>query len=296
MHLKPDSQIIVQGIKEPNSSLYTAQMKAYGTNVVAGISPGDGGQLVDDIPVFDLVEQALSAVGQVDATIIFVPPYSAIDSAKEAIASGIKQIIIVTGGIPPLDMVSLLRKVETTDTLIIGPNTSGVIIPEKILLGTYNSEFYTHGSVALISNSDTLNYEVAWELTQAGIGQSIVVNLGSDTIIGSDFYQWLEILDKDQHTKVIVLVSHSSYPNEQALAEFIASNVKKPVITYFVGIHTPADKNLRNFKFLKNYYLSTPTNEETTINEKTTAFKHAKISVSKRPSQIPDLVKKALKK
>ncbi len=296
MHLKPDSKIIVQGITEPNASLDIAQMKAYGTNIVAGISPGEGGQLVDDIPVFDLVEQALSAVGQVDATIILVPPYCAIDSAKEAIASGIKQIIILTGGIPPLDMVSLLRKVETTDTLIIGPNTSGVIIPDKILLGTYNSEFFTSGSVALISNSDTLNYEVAWELTQAGIGQSIVVNLGSDTIIGSDFNQWLEILDKDQHTKVIVLISHSNHPNEQALAEFIATNIKKTVITYFVGIHTPADKHLRNFKFQNNYYLSTSRNDETTINEKITAFKQAKISLPKRPSQIPDLVKKALKK
>jgi succinyl-CoA synthetase alpha subunit len=271
-------------------------MKAYGTNIVAGISPGNGGQLVDDIPVFDLVEQALSAVGQVDATIILVPPYCAIDAALEAIAAGIQQIVIVTGGIPPLDMVSLLRKTETTDTLIIGPNTSGVIIPDKILLGTYDSEFYTPGSVALISNSDSLNCEVAWELTQAGIGQSIVVNLGSDTIIGSDFNQWLEILDKDQHTKVIVLISHSNYPNEQALAEFIATNIKKPVITYFVGLHTPADKLLRNFKFLNNYYLSSSLNDETTIKEKITAFKNAKISVPKRPSQIPDLVKKALKK
>jgi succinyl-CoA synthetase alpha subunit len=296
MHFKPDSKIIVQGITEPNSFVYTAQMKAYGTNIVAGISPGNGGQLVDDIPVFDLVEQALSAVGQVDATIILVPPYCAIDAALEAIAAGIQQIVIVTGGIPPLDMVSLLRKTETTDTLIIGPNTSGVIIPDKILLGTYDSEFYTPGSVALISNSDSLNYEVAWELTQAGIGQSIVVNLGSDIIIGSDFNQWLEILDKDQHTKVIVLISHSNYPNEQALAEFIATNIKKPVITYFVGLHTPADKLLRNFKFLNNYYLSSSLSDETTIKEKITAFKNAKISVPKRPSQIPDLVKKALKK
>lgn len=296
MHLKPDSKIIVQGITEPLATVYTAQMKAYGTNIVALVSPGDGGQLVDDIPVFDLVEQALSAVGQVDATIIFVPPYCVIDSALEAIASGIKQIIIITGSVPPLDMVSLLRKVETTDTLIIGPNTSGVIIPDKILLGTYNSEFFTPGAVALISNSDTLNYEVAWELTQAGIGQSIVVNLGSDTIIGSDFQQWLEILEKDEHTKVIVLISHSNYPDEQALAEFIATHIKKPVITYLVGIHSPANKHLRNFKFMNNYYLSTSLNDETTIYEKITAFKHAKISLPKRPSQIPDLVKKALKK
>ena len=129
MNFNPDSKVLVQGITEPLGKLYAPLMKAYGTNIVAGISPGHGGQQLEDIPIFNMVEQALPTVGPVDTTILFVSPYLILDAALEAIAAGIRQIIIVTEGMPPLDMVHLTRKAEATDTLIVGPNCPGIIVP-----------------------------------------------------------------------------------------------------------------------------------------------------------------------
>ena len=147
MNFTLDGKVLIQGITEPLGAIYAAKMKDYGTNVVAGVSPGYGGQTVYDIPVFDLVEPALSAVGAIDTTIIFVSPYLALDAAKEAIAAGIRQIILISGGIPPLDMVHLLRIAEQTQTTILGPNSLGIIVPGKWLLGTHPEEFYTPGAV-----------------------------------------------------------------------------------------------------------------------------------------------------
>ena len=193
MNLTPESKVLIQGITEPLFSTHAARMKAYGTNVVAGVNPGQGGQILHDIPVFDLVEQALAAVGAVDTTIIFVGPYQALDAALEAISAGIRQIIIVSAGMPPLDMVRLLRKTEATETLVVGPNSPGIIVPGKILLGTHALEFYIPGRIGIVSRSTTLTYEIALELTKASLGQSISVSIGSDAIAGSSFLQWLQI-------------------------------------------------------------------------------------------------------
>jgi len=297
LKLKPDSKIIVQGITEPLGAISTQRMIASGTNVVAGVSPGEGGQMLHDIPIFDLVEQALSAVGPVDTTISFVSPYWALDAALEAIAAGIRQIILITAGIPPLDMVRLLRTAEATDTLIVGPASAGIIVPGKILLGTQESEFYTPGAVGLISQTGTLTYEIAWELTQAGLGQSISVSLGRDAIVGSCFRQWLKILDKDESTKAIVLVGQQCPDaTEEATAEYIATAIDKPVVAYFAGRHAPADKRLGDAHTIIARHLSIPVADAGTAQSQAAAFKQAKIPVAKRPSQIPELVKKALKK
>jgi succinyl-CoA synthetase alpha subunit len=304
MKLTPDSKILIQGIAEPLAATYTARMTAYGTKVVAGVSAGQGGQTLDGIPVFDLVEQAIQSVGAVDISIIFVPPYSALDAALEAIAAGIRQIILITGGIPPLDMVRLLRKAEATQTLILGPSSSGIIVPGKVLLGTHETEFYSPGSVGLLSRSGNLTYEVAGEMTRAGYGQSIAVNIGSEPFVGSSVVQWLEILAADKNTKVIVLVSHINSSDEQAAAEYIVAALDKPVIVYFVGRLLPQEKLLGPGNALgfwrQEAMLTSPqaelTAEQTPENRKIAAFKQAKIPIAERPSQIPDLVKKALKK
>jgi len=169
MNFTPDSKVLVQGIAEPLGSTYAPLMKAYGTNVVAAVSSGHGGRILHGIPVFDMVDQALAVVGAVNTTVIFVSPYAALDAALEAIAAGIRQIILVTEGIPPLDMVKLLQKAESTETLVVGPNSPGIIVPGQVLLGIHPSEFYTPGPVGLISRSGTLTYEIALELTQAGL-------------------------------------------------------------------------------------------------------------------------------
>ena len=186
MNLTPESKVLVQGITEsPASTRAALMMKAYGTNVVAGVSPGRGGLDLEGIPIFDLVEEAVAAVGHVDTTVILVDPYWVLDAALEAIAAGIRQIAIVTEGVPPLDMVCLVRKAEATETLVIGPNSPGIIVPDKLLLGTHPKEFYTPGPIGVISRSSTLTYEVALLLTEAGLGQSMAVCIGCDAIVGS---------------------------------------------------------------------------------------------------------------
>jgi succinyl-CoA synthetase alpha subunit len=300
MNLTPESKVLVQGITESRSSTQAAlMMKAYGTNVVAGVSPGQGGQLLDGIPVFDLVEQAQAQVGPVDTTVIFVQPYWVLDAALEAIAAGIRQIVIITEGVPPLDMVRLVRKAEATETLVVGPNCPGIIIPNKLLLGTHPKEFYTPGSVGIISRSSTLTYEVALELTNAGLGQSMGVSIGCDAILGSSFQQWLQILDEDDNTDAIVLVGEVGPGSEEAAASYIAEAIDKPVIAYIAGRHAPKGQHLGHAGALITSRAAREAATQTLgvgADTKIAAFKAAKIPVAERPSQIPELVKKALKK
>lgn len=290
MNLAPQSKVLIQGIIEPLSLIHAMRMKDYGTNVVAGVSAGDGGQTLHEIPVFNLVEQALAVVGPVDTTILFVPPYQALDAALEAIASEIRQLILICAGMPPLDMVQLLRKAETTETLIVGPNSPGIIVPEKILLGTHACEFYTPGTVGIVSRSSTLTYEVALELTTAGLGQSIGVSIGSDVIAGSSFLQWLQILDEDETTQAIVLVGEPGGNSEEAAALYIAEAIDKPVIAYVAGCHAPAGKHWGHTGTLAAVVGRGV--DVGTAQSKLAAFKEANIPVAESPSQIPELVKR----
>ncbi|MGB5961548.1 MAG: CoA-binding protein [Coleofasciculaceae cyanobacterium] len=296
MNLTAASTVLVQGIYQPLATYHIARMLAYGTNIVAGVSAGQGGKQIQGIPVFDLVEQACDQVGEIEATIIFVESYGALDAALEAIEAGIRQIIIISDGIPPLDTIRLLRKAEATNTLVVGPKSSGIIVPGKVLLGTQDSKFYTPGKIAMISRTSTLTYEVALALTQAGLGQSISVNLGSDAIIGSSFRHWLPILANYQETEAIVLVDCTGGGSEEETAQYINQAIDKPVITYVAGCNTPVDKQMGNASAIIAAQLSGPITSTTTAQHKVAAFKQAKIPVAGRPSQIPDMVKKALKK
>jgi len=303
MNFKADSKVLIQGIVESLGKTHTNLMKAYGTKAIAGVSPGYGGQQFEDLPIFDMVEQALSEVGPVDTTVIFVPPYSVLDAALEAIAAGIKQIIIVTEGVPPLDLVNLVRKAEATETLVVGPNTPGVIVPGKVLLGIHPQQFYTPGKIGLISRSGTLTYEVANELTKAGLGQSIGVGIGGDAIVGSSFAQWLQILDEDDDTEAIVLVGEVGSGGEEAAAAYIEEAIDKPVVAYLAGNSAPKGKRLGHAGDLIAAQLSVGSTDKVrpigadpeTAQKKLAAFKSAKIPVAERPSDIPNLLKKSLK-
>lgn len=297
MNLTPDSKVIVQGTTiSPSLTQAVVQMKTYGTQIVACVSPGQGGQELSEIPVFDLVEQAIAHVGDIDISVIFVHPYQVLDAALEAMVAGIRQLIIVTEGMPPLDMVHLVRKAEVTETLVIGPNCSGIIIPDQLLLGTHPSEFYKPGNVGLLSRSSTLTYEVAAELTQAGLGQSVAVSIGSDFIVGSSFLQWLEILDEDENTEVIVLVGEMGGTSEEEAASYIAEAIDKPVVAYIAGLHAPATKLLGHASLLMTSKVVSNMVDAGTVESKIAAFKTAEVLVAERPSEIPILVKKALKR
>ena len=306
MNFSPNSKVLVQGVTEPLGGRHAALMKAYGTNVVAGVSPGHGGQELDGIPIFELVEQATAAVGTVDTTLIFEPPYLVLDAAYEAIASGIRQIIIITAGMPPLDMVRLVRKAEATETLVVGPNCPGIILPGQLLLGTHPTQLYTPGKVGLISCAGTLTYEVALELTKAGLGQSIGVGIGRDAIVGSSFAQWLQILDEDEQTQAIVLVGEiAGNGGEEAAARYIKEAIDKPVVAYMAGQQVPREK-LRGHAgtVIAAQLLGQEGKQKVTsvradldiAARKIEVFKRAKIPLASRPAEIVKLLKKVLKK
>ena len=303
MNLALDGNVLIQGITEPKAHAYLARMLGYGTPIVAGVSSGHGGSQIQGVPVFDLVEQALETVGTVTTTILFLPPYQVLDGALEAIASGIRQIILITGGIPPLDMVRLIQKAEATQTLIIGPCSAGLIVPGKVLLGSHEIAVYTPGMVGIISRTNSLTYEVAWELTQAGLGQSFSVCLGREAFVGSSVRQWLKILNEDKATKAIVLVDRNGVDGEEAIAPYITQVVNKPVITYTAGRWldaAPAVGHADVVNLWRKKEISPPpdTDSSTQTNSaqrKVASFKQVKIPVAERPSQIPELVKKALK-
>ncbi len=293
MNLTPESKVIIQGFSEFISATHISQMKAYGTNLVAGVNPGCSGSKLYDLPVFDLVEEVIDKYGIIDTTIICVHPYQVLDAALEAMGSGISQIIIISPGVPPLDMVNLFRRAEAEETIIVGPNSPGIIVPGKILLGTHPSEFYTPGEVGIVSRSTTLTYEIAWELTEAGLGQSISVSIGSDGVVGSSFIQWLQILDEDDNTQVIVLVGQPGGGREEAAANYISEMIDKPVIAYIAGVHAPPAIHWRQTGTLAAVIGRDP--DFGTAKSKLEAFEKANIPVAQRPSEIAKLVRKALK-
>ena len=274
--------------------VYTPLMQAYGTQVIAGVSPGAGGQTIVGVPTFDLVEQAIYHLGMVDTVVIFVPPYAVLDAALEAMAAEIRQLILITEGVPPLDMVRLLRKAEATETLVVGPNCPGIIVPGQILLGIHPSKFYKPGRIGLISRSGTLTYEIARELTQAGLGQSIAVGIGGDRISGSSLQQWLQILEEDDQTEAIVLVGEIGGDSEEVAAHYIAEVIDKPVVAYLAGYSAPKGQFIGHAGAIIASKIAGLGTDIGSAESKLAAFKRARIPVADRPSQIPELIKKVL--
>lgn len=295
MNFTSESKVLVQGITEPLGSIYAPLMQTYSGQILAGISPGHGGQELEGIPIFDLVEQALFSVGTVDTSVIFVPPYQVLDAALEAIAAGIRQLIVVTEGVPPMDMMRLCRIAEAAETLVVGPNCPGIIVPGQILLGTHPAEFYTPGKVGIVSRCGTLTYEVARELSQAGFGQSIALGIGSDRIIGSTFQQWLQILDEDEETEVIVLVGKIGSDSEEVAARYIIEAIDKPVVAYIAGGTLPQSQYTGHAGAVVSSQIAGLRDEVGTAKSKIAALKQAKVPVAERPSQLPDLLKQVLR-
>jgi succinyl-CoA synthetase alpha subunit len=295
MNVIGTGNVLIQGIMEPAGLAYAPLMQAYGTQILAGVSPGRGGETYQGIPVFDLVEQALETVGTVDVAVIFVPPYQAMDAALEAIAAGIRQIVLLTEGVPPLDMIRLIRKAETTETLVVGSNSPGLIVPEQILIGTLTAQFYSPGSVGVVSRCGTLTDEVARQLTQAGIGQSIAVGIGGDRIVGSSFQQWLQILEEDDQTEAIVLVGEIGGDSEEAAARYILEAIDKPVVAYIAGRTVPNGQLLGHAGAVIASQVTDLGINTGTADSKIAAFKRAKVAIADTPKKIPELVKKALR-
>lgn len=240
-----DTRVIVQGITGKIGQFHCAQMQAYGTQVVAGVSPGRAGEAVHGVPVFNTVTEALENSGAV-ASIVIVPPPFAADAIMEAAEAGIRLAVSITDGIPAQDMIRvkryMLRYREAQSMRLLGPNCAGVISPGKSLLGIMPGEIYTEGSVGLVSRSGTLGYEAAAQLQALGIGISSCVGIGGDPIVGSTFVDILKLFNDDPETQAVVMVGEIGGSQEADAASYIREHMNKPVIAYVAGLSAPQRK------------------------------------------------------
>ncbi len=225
--LPQSCRVLIQGVDRPAALVAVEAMLAYGTNIVAEVAAGRGGQVQGQIPVFDLVEQAQAELGHLDVAIIFNSPWQVLDAALESIAAGIERIIICSGGVPPLDSLEILR--HSADVVVLGSGSAGVIAPDRLLLGSFNPDCFQVGTVGIISRSKSLACETADLLRRYQLGQSIVIHVGSDSILGSTGSEWLKILSQDSQTSAILLLGNIDR-DEELLAT--ARSIKQKVIAY----------------------------------------------------------------
>ncbi|AEB09708.1 succinate--CoA ligase subunit alpha [Desulfobacca acetoxidans] len=238
-----NTHVVVQGITGKEGSFHARQCIAYGTKVVAGVTPGKGGQKMDDVPVFNTVKEAVAAAGA-NTSLIFVPPAFAADAILEAAGAGIKVIVCITEGIPTLEMVKVARRLEGTDIRLIGPNCPGIISPGQAKVGIMPGPIHQEGPVALVSRSGTLTYEAVYQLTLRGLGQSTCVGIGGDPIIGTNFIDMLRLFQADPQTQGIVLIGEIGGTAEEEAAAFIKANVTKPVVAFIAGMTAPPGKRM----------------------------------------------------
>lgn len=241
--INENTKLLVQGITGRDGSFHAQKMLEYGTAVVAGVTPGKGGQNVAGIPVFDSVAQAKAKTGA-NTAVIYVPAKFAKDAMLEDIAAGIELIICITEGIAVLDMVEVSDKARGTNIRLIGPNCPGLISPGKSKVGIMPGHIHKPGPIGVVSRSGTLTYEVVDNLTRAGIGQSTCVGLGGDPIIGTRFIDVLELFEKDPDTKGIVMVGEIGGEDEQLAARYIKEHVKKPIVGFIAGKTAPQGKRM----------------------------------------------------
>jgi len=240
-----DTKVIVQGITGREGSFHATQCKAYGTQVVGGVTPGKGGQDVEGIPVFDSVKEAVENTGA-DCSLIFVPPPFAADAVVEAVDAGIKTVICITEGIPINDMIPVKHYIKTyyPDTVLIGPNCPGVITPNEAKIGIMPGHIFKRGKVGIVSRSGTLTYEAAFQLSNKGIGQSTVIGIGGDPVPGTVFADVLKWFQDDPETEAIVMIGEIGGTAEEEAAEFIREYLTKPVIAYIAGVTAPPGKRM----------------------------------------------------
>jgi succinyl-CoA synthetase alpha subunit len=238
-----DTRLLVQGITGREGSFHTRQCVAYGTHVVAGVTPGKGGQSLDGIPVFNTIGEAVDRTGA-NASLIFVPSPFAADAILESAAAGLGLTVCITEGIPIKDMLKVVPFLKRKNCCLIGPNCPGVISPGRCKAGIMPGQIHKEGSVGVISRSGTLTYEVVYQLTQSGLGQSTCIGIGGDPIIGSSFVDMLKLFDQDPDTQGVVLIGEIGGNDEETAAEYIRDHFSKPVVGFVAGLTAPPGKRM----------------------------------------------------
>lgn len=281
--INKNTRLIVQGITGRDGGFHASKMKSYGTNVVGGISPGKAGQLVDGIPVFNTVENAVKETGA-NTSVIFVPAAFAKDAMMEAADAGVKLIVCITEGVPTLDAVEAYQFIKRKGVHLIGPNCPGLISPEESLVGIMPAQIFKKGGTGVISRSGTLTYEVVYNLTAKGMGQSTAIGVGGDPVVGLYFRELLEMFENDPDTDSIALIGEIGGDAEERAAEYIKKHVTKPVAAFIAGQQAPPGKQMGHAGAIIS-------SGSGTAAEKIAAFEAAGIPVAKEPSEIPDLLK-----
>ncbi|MGD8793169.1 MAG: succinate--CoA ligase subunit alpha [Anaerolineae bacterium] len=277
-----NTRLIVQGITGREGEFHTRQMQEYGTNVVAGVTPGKGGGWVAGIPVFDTVREAVNAT-EANTSIIYVPARFAPDAIVEAVDAGIDVIVCITEGIPVLDMIKVRAYLDCSDTRLIGPNCPGLITPGEAKVGIMPGHIHTPGPIGVVSRSGTLTYEVVYALSERGLGQSTAIGIGGDPVIGTDFIDALKLFEADRQTSQIVLIGEIGGTDEQRAADYIARNMSKPVTAFVAGQTAPPGKRMGHAGAIIQ-------GGEGTAEEKIAAFEAVGVRVARHPEEIADLV------
>lgn len=280
--INKDTRLLVQGITGAVGSFQTKQMQDFGTNVVAGVTPGKGGSKVNGVPVFDSVSEAVD-MEKPNASVIFVPPKFAADAIYEACDNGIELIVCITEGIPVHDMMRVCSYLEGSSSMLLGPNCPGVTTPGESKIGIMPNPIHRPGNVGLVSRSGTLTYEIIDLLSKSGTGQSTSVGIGGDQIAGTSFIEILRLFEEDPKTSAVVMVGEIGGTAEQDAIEFI-KQMSKPVIAYIVGVSAPSGKTMGHAGAIVSAGGGTAL-------EKIQAFEHAGVTVGKSPVDIVRIVK-----
>ncbi|MEL7585470.1 MAG: succinate--CoA ligase subunit alpha [Prolixibacteraceae bacterium] len=281
-----NTKLLVQGITGRDGQFHAGKMIEYGTRVVAGTSPGKGGEKVNGVPVFNSVEEAVQATGA-NTSVIFVPAPFAADAILEASYGGIELVVAISEGVPVNDMIRVTPILKQNGTKLIGPNCPGLITPDESLIGILPGTIFKRGNIGLMSRSGTLTYEVVNMLTKNDLGQSTVVGIGGDPIAGLYYLELLEMFENDPETDAIVLIGEIGGDAEEQAAEYISRHVSKPVVSFIAGQTAPPGKRMGHAGAIIS-------SGSGTAEEKIRAFGKANVPVAKEPSEIPRLLKEKL--
>jgi len=281
-----ESKILCQGITGSQGSFHAKQCIEYGSNIVAGVTPGKGGTTHLDVPVFNSVAEATTET-EIDVSMIFVPAKFAADAMKSAIESEIELIVCITEGVPVQDMIEVKAMLSGSDSILLGPNCPGIITPEETKIGIMPGFIHQKGSIGIISRSGTLTYEAVHQTSNCGLGQSTCIGIGGDPIKGLNFIECLSLFDKDPETDGIVMVGEIGGSDEEKAAEFIKNNISKPVVAYVAGVSAPPGKRMGHAGAIV-------TGNEGTASSKYKALNDAGVRTTDSPAMIGEIMKDLL--